>query len=163
MNGVDKKIQQLIKKEGLKDPALFFADYDTLEEIPLFSRWDDISFLSLLSFDEKNKILLNSAIKLVTNQTKLAENWLGKDRSADFLACVTLTGWNDAEKMGSLRPNILLTRRKKWLLSHLNLKHAKVSEEKLTAKYLTAISASQFCALTSDGFSLNKRVYVIAR
>lgn len=162
MNNIDNKIQKLIKKEGLNNPEIYFADYDTFEEIPLFSRWNDISFLSHLSFDERNKILLKNTINLVMKNAKLAEDMIGKVQSADYLACITLTGWDDAKEVGSLRPNILLTRRKKWLLSNLNLKESNFLEENLTRDYLTSISASEFSALTSDGFKKNKRVYVIA-
>ncbi|WP_067707281.1 Imm15 family immunity protein [Erwinia sp. ErVv1] len=162
MSDIDKKIHQLIKKEGLDDPDIFLAEYDTFEEVPFFSRWNDIKFLSHLSFDEKNKILLKSAIDLVTKNQRVINSIITNSQLADFFACITLTGWDDALEMGSLKPNILFTRRKNWLLSNLNLKRSGVPEENLTKDYLSSISAFNFKALTSDGFDNNKRVYVIA-
>ncbi|PWV98489.1 Imm15 family immunity protein [Mangrovibacter plantisponsor] len=161
MNKFDKKIQKLIKKEGLNDPDIFFADYETFEEIPLFSRSSDISFLSSLSFDDKNTILLQSAIELLTMQTNLVVNALGKDKADDFFSCVTITGWDSAEEMGYLKPNILLTQRKTWLLSNLNLKPSDCIEAKLVRKYLADISTPELRVLISDGFEKNKRLYIV--
>lgn len=59
---LEKKMQELIKKEELNDSSIFFSDYDTFEEIPLFSRWENISFLSSLSFNEKNKVLIKKRL-----------------------------------------------------------------------------------------------------
>jgi len=162
MNHIDKKIHNLIKKEGLDDPKVYFSEYETFEELPLFSRWNDISFLSHLSFDEKNKVLLKVAMNLLKKNATLAKSIVNDVELADFFSCITITGWDDAAEMGSLRPNILLTRRKKWLLSNLNLKQSDVPEAKLIKYYLSSISAFNYSVLTSNGFEKNKRVYIIA-
>lgn len=99
---------------------------------------------------------------LVTKNQRVINSIITNSQLAEFFACITLTGWDDALEMGSLKPNILFTRRKKWLLSNLNLKRSGVPEENLTKDYLSSISAFNFKALTSDGFDNNKRVYVIA-
>jgi len=162
MNHIDKKIQNLIKKGGLDNPRVYFAEYDTFEEIPLFSRWNDISFLSHLSFDERNKVLLKAAIDLLKKNAKAAKSIAKDVEIADFFSCITITGWDDAIEMGSLRPNILLTQRKKWLLSNLNLKQSDVPEANLIKDYLSSISDLNHSTFISNGFEKNKRVYVIA-
>lgn len=162
MNFIDKKIQNLIKKEGLDNLSVYFAAYDTFEEIPLFSRRNDISFLSHLSFDERNKILLKAAMDLLKKNAKAAKSIYKGVEIADFFSCITITGWDDAIEMGSLRPNILLTQRKKWLLSNLNLKQSDVPEANLIKDYLSSISALNYSTFISNGFEKNKRVYVIA-
>ncbi|WP_336852488.1 Imm15 family immunity protein [Pseudescherichia vulneris] len=162
MNYIDKKIQNLIKKEGLDNLGVYFAAYETFEEIPLFSRWNDISFLSHLSFDERNKVLLKAAIDLLEKNAKAAKSIAKGVEMADFFSCITITGWDDAIEMGSLRPNILLTQRKKWMLSNLNLKQSDVPEANLIKDYLSSISDLNYSTFISNGFEKNKRVYVIA-
>ncbi|BDR57620.1 Imm15 family immunity protein [Xylocopilactobacillus apicola] len=58
-------INDLIKAEGLDDLQALFAKYETFEEIPIFSRFSHISFLSSLSFNEKYKVLLKTGLDLV--------------------------------------------------------------------------------------------------
>ena len=73
MNELNKQIRTLIKKEKLDNQNVFFADYESFEEIPLFSRWSHVNFLEKYSFDKRNEILLEQAIKLVDEAIVNAE------------------------------------------------------------------------------------------
>ncbi|GKX59044.1 Imm15 family immunity protein [Leminorella grimontii] len=161
MNKFDKEIQRLIKKEGLDDPSIFFADYETFEEIPLFSRWKHISFLESLSFHEKNKVLIKACIDLITYCYSLSDRYLNSENAKDYLICLSLTDWDDCEEINCLTPNIFVSRRKEWLLSHLNHRETQSAEENLTREYLFSLGVSDCDVLISGGFEENKRVYVM--
>lgn len=161
MNKFDKKIQRLIKEEGLDDPSVLFADYETCEEIPLFSRWKHISFLVSLSFHEKNKVLIKAFIDLITHGYSLSDRYLDSESANDYFICLSLTDWDDCEEINCLTPNIFVSRRKKWLLSHLNLRETQSVEENLIRGYMFSLGISDCNVFISNGFEENKRVYVI--
>lgn len=151
----DKEMQKLIKKEGLDDPSIFFADYDTFEEIPLFSRWKNISFLSPLSFNEKNKVLIKTGLELIHNSKKCECNDID-----DYFICLSLTNWDDYEEINCLTPNIYISRRKEWLLSNLKLRETQTIEENIIREYLFSLGLPDRKVFISEGFSENKRVYI---
>lgn len=162
MSKFDKEIRQLIKKEGLDNPDIFFANYDTFEEMPLFSWWSSISFLVGLSFNERNKFLINHSINLVRHNNLIANNYIERDGLGDYFICLTLTGWENIEETRGLKTNIYVSRRKQWLLSNLNLRQTNTIEENLTREYLFSLGITDFNVFISAGFAKNKRVYVIA-
>lgn len=157
---IDKEMQKLIKKEGLDDPSIFFSDYDTFEEIPLFSRWKNISFLSSFSFNEKNKALIKKGLELVSESISCSQNYI--DNVSDYFICLSLTNWNDYEEINCLTPNILISRRKEWIHSNLKLREAQTIEENIIREYLFSLDLFNCKVLISDGFNKNKRVYVIS-
>lgn len=161
MNKLEKEMQFLIEKEGLDDLSVFFSDYETFEEIPLFSRFKHISFLSSLSFNEKNKILIKKCIELI-NKCKLnAKNYIDDKNISDYFICVSLTDWENYEDVNCLTPNIYISRKKNWLLSHLKLKHSQAIEENLIREYLCSIKELDYIVLISSGFENYKRVYIV--
>ncbi len=50
MSGLLDEMKMLLKKEGLLQKDLYFADYETFEEVPLFSLWHHIDFLKDFTF-----------------------------------------------------------------------------------------------------------------
>ncbi|MBI0552091.1 Imm15 family immunity protein [Pectobacterium parmentieri] len=158
MKKIDKEMRKLIKKEGLDNPSIFFADYDTFEEIPLFSRWKNISFLSFLSFNEKNKVLIKKCLDLIYENRTIINN----ENIGDYFICLSLTNWDDYDEIGCLTPNIFISLRKKWLLSFLNLRETQTIEENITREYLFSIGVSDCSVFISDNFKENKRVYVVS-
>jgi len=152
-------MQKLIKKEGLNDPSIFFSDYDTFEEIPLFSRWKNISFLSSFSFNEKNKALIKKGLELVSESISCSQNY--RDNVSDYFICLSLTSWDDYEEINCLTPNIFISRRKEWIHSNLKLREAQTIEENIIREYLFSLGVFDCRVLISDGFNKSKRVYVI--
>ena len=161
MSKFDKEIKNLIKKEGLNDLAIFFHNYETYEEIPLFSKYKNISFLSKESFNEKNKTLIKKCIELEDICTLSSPHYIDKENVKDYFICITITDWDDYEDINCLTPNIFVSRRKNWLLSNLNLRSTQTIEENIIREYLYSINAIDYKAFISDGFLENKRVYVI--
>lgn len=45
MSELYSKIKKILQNEGFDNDELYLADYDSFEEIPLFSRWKSVSFL----------------------------------------------------------------------------------------------------------------------
>ncbi|MBW7619901.1 Imm15 family immunity protein [Citrobacter portucalensis] len=159
MSKFDKEMQKLIKKEGLNDSSIFFSDYETFEEIPLFSRWKNISFLSSLSFNEKNKVLIKKGLELIADGNSCSHNYM--DNVSNYFICLSLTNWDDYEEINCLTPNIFISRRKEWLLSNLKLRETQTIEENIIREYLFSLGASDCKVFISDGFSKSKRVYII--
>lgn len=156
----DKEMQKLIKKEGLNDSSIFFSDYDTFEEIPLFSRWKNISFLSSLSFNEKNKVLIKKGLELIADSHSCSNNYI--DNVNNYFACLSLTNWDDYEEINCLTPNIFVSRKKEWLLSNLKLRETQTIEENIIREYLFSLGVADYKVFISEGFSKSKRVYIIS-
>ena len=112
---LDEQLELLLKKEGLDKFSIYYRDYSTFEEIPLFSKFDRISFLSSLSFNEKNKILINKGIELVTQIRKEARNFLEVTDLDEYLVCLTIEDWDDYEEINCLTTNIFISRKKTGL------------------------------------------------
>lgn len=164
MKNFDKEFKRLLHKEGLDNTDVYFADYDTFEEIPLFSRLSSISFLSSLSFDEKNRLFLNVGMDLISYFAGKARDYLDYSEAEDYFICFSLTGWDDYEETNCLTPNIFLSRRKKWILSNLKLQQTHSNEERIVKEYLSSLdlNESRYDAYVSNGFTKNKRVYIVS-
>lgn len=161
MKKFEKKMKNLFKKEGLDDNSIFFAEYDTFEEIPLYSRWKNISFLDGFSFDEKNKVLINSCLRLVTTCKEQADFYLGEENASSYFVCATLTGWDDYDEINCLNVNVFVSRRKEWLLNNLKLSTKNSPEEEITSSYLKSLSYEDFEVLCANEFESNKRVFIV--
>ena len=161
MNKCDKEMQRLIKKEGLDNPSVFFTNYETYEEIPLFSRYKNISFLSSLSFNDKNKVLIRKGIDLIANCELMSANYIGSETIDDYFICLSLTDWEDYEEINCLTPNIFISRRKKWLLSNLGLRSSQTIEENIVREYLFSLEVPNYNVCISNSFSENKRIYIV--
>lgn len=101
MSKLDSKIKKIIQNEGFTNDEIFYADYDSFEEIPLFSRWKSIAFLKKTPFDENNKLLILHAVKLAEHAREIAFINTKEDVHKDFfLLC-------NANEMGLHRRNKL--------------------------------------------------------
>ena len=161
VNKFEKEMQLLIKKEGLDDLLVFYSDYETFEEIPLFSRFKHISFLSSLSFNEKNKILIKKCIELVYKCKLNAKNYIGPKNINEYFICVSLTDWDNYKDVNCLTPNIYVSRKKNLLFQLLKLKYSQTIEENLIREYLSSIQEFDYDVVISRGFEKYKRVYIV--
>jgi hypothetical protein len=159
MIGIKQKLNRLLQKEGLNDSDIYYAEFDDFEEIPIFSRWDRISFLDSFSFDHKNKILLKTAIDLVESIIAKSKNRPHLDIE-NYLACVTITGWDFIGDINCITPNIFITQRRLWILDNLNLIIKGEGNELLVQGYLWELGLSQYKAFSpSKGNS--ERIFVV--
>ncbi|MGK2889012.1 MAG: Imm15 family immunity protein [Candidatus Malihini olakiniferum] len=74
----DRKLDLLIEYEGLNEESVYICDYQDFEEVPLFSRFDNISFLYSLSFDAKKKILIKKGLETLEKNVELIAGKLPK-------------------------------------------------------------------------------------
>lgn len=160
MNKLNLKIKKIITKEGFYNDEIYRADYDSFEEIPLFSRWKDISFLKGNSFDENNKALISQAVELVEYATKISSSNT-EGAHDDFFCCVTLTKWDCMCEINCITPNIYITKKKKWLFSYVKFKQTSSKEEVLTIKYISEIGLGNYGVYISGGSDDVRRVYII--
>lgn len=109
------KFRKVLDEEQIGDPAVFL-DVDVFDEVPVYSRFHQLEFLSGLSFAEANSILIRLAVlhlERVVSYAAKHERRGGKT----ILRMVSVTGWlNESESgqmnfdglTGFVRPNIWL-------------------------------------------------------
>jgi hypothetical protein len=161
MNKMDAKVKKLLIKEGFDNEELFYADYETFEEIPLFSRWHHIEFLKNRTLNDNNLLLISNAIGLSENANSIAREKLG-DAYSEYFCCVTLTQWDCVGEINCITPNLYITRRKSWLFSYVKLHKTNSKEEVVTTQYINSLGVLGYGVYTSnlvDG-SVN-RVYIV--
>ncbi|KHN54450.1 Imm15 family immunity protein [Pectobacterium fontis] len=163
MNGkFDKELDFLMEQEGLNEESVYLCDYQSFEEVPLFSRFENISFLESLSFDEKNKVLIKKGIEVLERSVDLVKTRLSENDFLNYLSCLTLTDIDDYHEINCFTPNLFISKRKKWLLHHLNLTQKNTVEENLIKEYLVSMGMSEYTVLVPSNYSVdNKRVYII--
>lgn len=161
MKKLNNKIQSLIKKEGLDRPHVFFANYETFEEIPLFSRWAHIDFLKKYDFAQRNKILIQLACD-VTNRTINEAQKHSNLNFDEYFICISITDWDDIDELGCISPNIFISRRKTWILPLLELREIESSETNMLKAYLHTLNIINkiVCVSKSHGGE-NDRVYIV--
>lgn len=158
---LDNEFKTLIKKEGLDQFDIYFRQFDDFDEIPLFSRFNHIAFLSALSFNEKNKLLINLGIKLIDRILANAGNYLNSDEFSEYFICLTILDWDDYQEIDCLTPCIFVTRRKKWILANLKLKAQSSIEENLIDEYLYSLGLPEYGAFSHNSENDEyKRIYI---
>jgi hypothetical protein len=119
------RFREILDEEQIGDPAVFL-DVDVFDEVPVYSRFHQLGFLSGLSFTEANGILIRLTALYLDTVVSYAANQ-ARQNSKTIIRMVSITGWlneNDSGQMnfdGSsdfVRPNI-------WLA---NLDNSKLSE-----------------------------------
>jgi hypothetical protein len=94
---------KLISKEPYNDMEVFFASYESFEEIPLVSRYRRLDFLKRdMSDDRISDILVGLAFFLINSI-----NALTKTDDNPFIA-VSFTDFEGLEEQGVLVPNIFV-------------------------------------------------------
>lgn len=158
---IDIKVKQLIEKEGLDNEDLYYADYETFEEIPLFSRWSQIDFLKERPFDDNNLLLISHAITLSENANNLAYTKLGGEHS-EYFCCVTLTKWDCVAEINCITPNLYITRRKSWVFSYVKFRQTHSKEELIAKNYIKKLGVSNHGIYISKLVDGNvNRVYIV--
>lgn len=161
MNEIDKKIYKLIEKEGLYNDEVYFADYETFEEIPLFSRWSQVDFLKGRAIDDNNLLLISHAISLSDYANNSAYTRLGSE-CLDYFCCVTLTKWDCIDEIKCITPNLYISRRKSWIFSYVKFHKSHSKEELTTMKYIKKLGISNYGVYISKLVNGNvNRVYIV--
>lgn len=110
------KFQELLDEERIGDPAVFL-DVNVFDEVPVYSRFHQLGFLSGLSFAEANGNLIRLTALYLDKVVSYAAMNQEQQGGKTILRMVSITGWlneNDSGQMnfdGSVdfvRPNIWL-------------------------------------------------------
>lgn len=161
MNKFEEEIINLLNTEGFTNMQIYFADHDTFEELPLFSRWENIEFLKDLDFDEKNKVL----IKIATNLIEKVKNempFYSQHHIDEYFICVSITSWEDIDEINCLTPAIFISRKARWILSCLELQENEFSEKLLIDKYIKSLGMDNYKSYATKDFSSTRdRIYII--
>lgn len=158
---LNEEMQALIKKEGLDDAQVFFSDYETFEEIPLFSRWSHVNFLKKYDFNKRNEILLKQSVNLVNEIMDNAKFIPSLDVNEYFI-CVSITNLEDIGELGCISPNIYISKRRSWLLNLLELREIESPEIKMIKMYLLNLNINKKIVCVSKNYGHeNDRIYIV--
>lgn len=116
----DKGFGELFRKEGLLKYQTYFLPCESVETIPLYSRYSHIDFLSAYSFNYKNEIMIKNGLELIRSILQKAPQYLSEHEINDFFICLSISNWNedDYQEIKILMYNVFITRRRDWILSH---------------------------------------------
>jgi hypothetical protein len=110
-----RAFRQLLAEERIGDPAVFM-DVDVFDEVPVYSRFQELGFLSPLPYVEANEVLIKSTALYLDRIVSYASRQAPVPGKT-ILRMVSVTGWqheDESRRMnydGSfdfLRPNIWL-------------------------------------------------------
>jgi hypothetical protein len=91
-----RELEQLFKEEGLDDPRALVATR-SWEEYPTFSRIHRIEFLDSLELLERSFVLFAHSLAHLDRIVELACKSLEPAARSDFVALVTVRGWDDLD------------------------------------------------------------------
>lgn len=153
------EINALLKIEGLNNTSAFNKSYTSYEEIPLFSRYSRISFLSTLGFNEKNKILIKIGLDLVRKIKIEIEKYKNGGRG---FVCLSIRNWDpqDYNEVNCLTPSVFLSDSKEWVWERFSFLERNTIEENLIKEYIFSLGISGNIYV-SKGFDLLKTVFII--
>lgn len=160
----EKNFLSLMRNEGLDNYSHYFSEFDSYEEIPLFSRYKNIEFLDSMSFNDKNKYLIKNGISIVKYIIELAPKILNKKEMDEFFICLSIMDWDldDYNEINCLTPNIYVSRKKTWLLSCLKLTQKNTIEENLVKEYLCSLNVKNSGVYVANTSNIEfKRVYIL--
>ncbi|WP_411705594.1 Imm15 family immunity protein [Edaphovirga cremea] len=159
----EKEFVTLMDKEGLNDMSIYFRDYETFEEIPLFSRYKNISFLRRFTFNEKNKILILKMVDVLRNVKEVSTHYLSSAELDDYFIGISITEWDydEYKEINCLTPNLFLSKRKRWLLSSLELRQKNSIEENLLKEYLSSLGIMDFDVYVTTKKNDFNRLYIL--
>jgi len=123
--------EKIILAEHLSDMSIYFANYETFEEIPLVSRDKNISFLSGFVLKEKNEILLRCAISHLDYVVDFVDE--NKIINENYFICLSIIDFKDTlDELDFLRINFFVSNKTSWLLSHLKLSYFEIKKHKIS-------------------------------
>lgn len=159
---IENNLKILAQKEGMDDISLFFRQYETFEEIPVFSFFDNINFLSEMSFNEKNKVLIKHAIILLKTIKEFEKRSIDENKNKYFF-CVSIRDWDidDYEEINCVTPCVYISTRKTWLASYPKLIERNTVEENLILEYLSSIGEAGFKVRRACSDKEITRVYIL--
>lgn len=113
--------KDILKKENLLNLEVFIRVYQTFEEIPLVSRYQNLRFLNeRINKEDWQIFLVNLALFLLNNIELYARSRLSPEEYKHYFVCITFPDLNDINTSGYAIPNFFVTR-KNNLLRYLNV------------------------------------------
>ena len=108
------KLQKLDNLEGFMEPI------DLFEEVPLYSRFSQVSFLDGLPPIERNRVLIRAAaLYLCVIINYFRENFAG--REFDFFCMLSILDWDDFNEGGLVTPTFWYTNPSQGILEQIRL------------------------------------------
>ena len=158
-NELKNGVNSLLKIEGLDDLSIFNRSHESYEEIPLFSRYSHVSFLSKLCFNEKNKFLIKIGLDLIE---KIKNNIDKYKEKGDGFICLSIKDWDieDYGEVNCLTPSVFLSDSKAWAWETFSFLKKNTIEENLIKEYIYALEGSEN-VYVSKGFNSLKTIFIM--
>ena len=110
------KLERLIEMEGLNDLEQFTEPVELFEEVPLYSRFSQLSFLEGLPSSEKNRILIRAGAQ----HLRVILEYLTR-RDCDSFCMLTIRDWEDFPQGGLITPAFWYTNPSQGILDQMRL------------------------------------------
>lgn len=127
--------ERLIKLEGLDDLSQFKDQVELFEEVPLYSRFSQLSFLKGLPSVEKNRILIRAGawyVRVIIGS--LRESCVGRDY--DSFCMLSIRDWEDFPEGGLITPAFWCANPSQGVLEHIRLQPPNSAYSKFVAESL---------------------------
>lgn len=112
--------ERLIKLQKLDNLEGFMEPIDLFEEVPLYSRFSQVSFLDSLSSIERNRVLIRAAAWYLCVIIKyFREAYAGRD--CDFFCMLSILDWEDFNEGGLITPTFWYTNPSQGVLDQIRL------------------------------------------
>ncbi|MDQ3054258.1 MAG: Imm15 family immunity protein [Actinomycetota bacterium] len=112
--------ERLIKHQKLDNLEGFMEPIDLFEEVPLYSRFSQVSFLDGLLPIERNRVLIRAAAWYLCVITKyFREAYVGRD--CDFFCMLSILDWEDFNEGDLITPTFWYTNPSQGVLDQIRL------------------------------------------
>jgi hypothetical protein len=119
-----QKFQELLRQEGWDDFPRWIVELQDFDEVPLYSRYAQIDFLSHLPFPERNRLLVRTAADYLARLVTYVEDLKSSGQSADLFCMLSILDWDDwdeSEGQSLLTPAMFITNPSREILSYMPL------------------------------------------
>lgn len=131
LNHFSRQIDALLRREKLDDLS-GFLEYETFEEVPLFSRYQNISFLSRLTVHDRNTVLIGFALRHLDRIIQYAAKHLDVNAFSNYFAMLSIIDWDECTpEYGQILPCFWITSKATEILPCMRLVigHSKEAKE----------------------------------
>lgn len=108
----EEQIEDLLKEQDLwdLDDLMLLDRLDDFDEVPLYSRFDQLSFLDGVSMADGNRILIRAAVRHLGQVIEHSRSYF-ESRDRDFFCMVSITDWDSSDGTSDwLQPALWLAR-----------------------------------------------------
>jgi hypothetical protein len=158
----DERIQGLLRQNDWGDFSGWLVELQDFDEVPLYSGYDQVAFLSHLPYEQRNRLLLCAAAVYLGRLVEYLEDRRQRGHDDDCFCMLSVLEWEEWEESGGeslLLPAMWFTNPSKDVLSYVPLAVASGAQADAVRAWLPE-GDFLVCRNTLAGDPI-QRVYVI--